>query len=111
MDVGSWLVPIGGAVAAVGAALTVWIGRSGLVLRWLSIPACLVALFWVLLASTATAPRNGPNGSTSSSSLATFVYSAPANTIAFLLIPAAALVLLAALARRRGRVPGSPGVS
>jgi hypothetical protein len=111
MDVGSWLVPIGGVVAAVGAALTVWLGRTGPALRWLSIPACLVALFWVLLAAIGMAPRNGPDGSTSSSSLATFVYSTPANTIVFLLLPAAALVLLAALRRRGGRVPGSLGSS
>jgi hypothetical protein len=47
-------------------------------------------------------PRTAtPNAAPSSSSLSTVVYSRPANTIAFLLVPAAAAVLIAAVARRR----------
>lgn len=103
MEVGTWLVPIGGLVATVGGLAAIWLGRSGWLVRVATIPALLVVLFWLLLVVIHTGPRASatPNGSASTSSLATFVYSSPANTIIFLLIPAALVVILAAVARRR----------
>jgi hypothetical protein len=53
------------------------------------------------------APRRGPDGSSGSSDLATVVYSSPANTIVFMLLPAAGLLLLAAAARWGGRTQAS----
>ena len=103
IDVGSWLVPVGGVVATVVGIASIWLGRASVVARIVTIPPILVVLFWVLLVVIEMAPRNGPvpDSSTTSSSLATVVYSSPANTIAFLLIPTALIVLLAAVARRR----------
>jgi hypothetical protein len=101
MDVGSWLVPLGGLVATIGGLSAIWLGRSGSLIRVATLPALVVVLFWVLLAAIGMAPRNAPDGSSSASSLATVVYSSPANTIIFLLVPAAVVVLLAAVARRR----------
>ena len=103
MEVGAWLVPIGAVVATIAGITSVWLGRSPALLRIATIPAILTVLFWGLLAVLGTAPHSGPspNGSTATSSLATFVYSAPATTIDFLLIPATLVVLLAAVARRR----------
>lgn len=102
MEVGTWLVPLGGLVAAVGGLTAIWVGRPGLLVRFATLPALVVVLFWILLAAIGMAPRNAfPGGSSTASSLATVVYSSPINTIVFLLIPAAVLVLLAAAARRR----------
>lgn len=103
IEVGSWLVPIGGIVAAVVGVASIWLGRTSALVRLATIPVILVVLFWVLLVVIEMAPRNGPvpDSSTTSSSLATVVYSSPANTIVFLLIPAALVVVLAAVTRRR----------
>ena len=103
MEVGTWLVPIGGVVATVGGLAAIWLGRPPAIIRVATIPVVLVALFWVLLVVTMMAPRQGPvpESLPTSSSLATVVYSSPANTIFFLLIPAALVVILAAIARRR----------
>jgi hypothetical protein len=102
MDVGSWLVPLGGIVATVGSVAAIWFGRTHPVLRVATIPLVAIVLFWLLLVVIHTAPRSAtPNAPASASSLAAFVYSSPANTIIFLLVPAALVVLLAAGARRR----------
>ncbi len=103
MEVGTWLVPLGGLAATIGALVAIWFGRPGLLARIATLPALVVVLFWVLLVVIEMAPHTGPspNSSTTSSSLATVVYSSPANTILFLLVPAAVVVLLAAAARRR----------
>jgi hypothetical protein len=101
IDVGSWLVPVGGIVATVVGVASIWLGRAPVMMRIATIPVILVVLFWVLLVVIGMAPRNGPAGSTTSSDLATVVYSSPANTIVFLLVPAAVVVLVAAAARRR----------
>lgn len=102
MEVGTWLVPLGGLVATAGGLAAIWLGRSGRLLRLATLPVLGVVLFWILLAAIDMSPRRAtPNGLPSSSSLATVVYSSPANTIIFLLIPAAVLVLLAAAAPRR----------
>jgi hypothetical protein len=102
MDVGSWLVPLGGLAATVGGLTAIWLGRSGLLLRVATLPALVVVLFWILLAAIGMAPHSAiPDVPPSTSSLATVVYSSPANTVLFLLIPAALVVILAALARRR----------
>lgn len=100
-EVGAWLVPLGGVIAAVAGLASIWLGRAGRLARVATIPAILVVLFWFLLVGIGTAPRNGVDGTLTSSSVATFVYSSPANTGAFLLIPAAFVVLIAAVARRR----------
>lgn len=102
MEVGTWLVPIGGLVATVGGLGAIWLGRSRWLVRLATIPALLVVLFWILLMATGMAPHSAiPDVPPSASSLATVVYSSPANTVIFLLIPAAIVVLLAAVARRR----------
>ena len=103
INVGSWLVPIGGVVAFVVGVASIWLGRAPVVARIATIPLVVVALFWVLLVGIGMAPRNGPapDSSTKSSDLATVVYSSPANTIFFLLAPAAVVVLLAAASHRR----------
>jgi hypothetical protein len=101
MEVGTWLVPIGGLVATVGGLAAIWLGRTHPVVRVATVPVLVVVLFWLLLVVIHTAPRPAIDGRTSTSSLADFVYSSPANTIVFLLIPAALVVLLAAVARRR----------
>jgi hypothetical protein len=103
MDVGSWLVPLGGIVATVGSVAAIWLGRTHPVARAATIPLVVIVLFWLLLVFIYTGPRASatPNGSPFTSSLATFVYSSPVNTILFLLIPAALVVLVAAVSRRR----------
>jgi hypothetical protein len=103
INVGSWLVPIGGVVATVVGVASIWLGRAPIVARIATLPLIIVVLFWVLLVVIEMAPRNGPvpDSSMTSSDLATVVYSSPANTIFFLLVPAAVVVLLAAAARRR----------
>jgi hypothetical protein len=103
MEVGTWLVPIGGLVATVGGLAAIWLGRSGWLVRVATIPALVGVIFWVLLVVIKMAPRHGsvPNSPTTSSDLATVVYSSPANTIFFLLVPAFVIVLLAATSRRR----------
>ena len=103
MEVGTWLVPLGGLAATIGGLVAIWFGRPGLLARLATLPALVVVLFWVLLVAIGMAPRYGPvpDSSPTSSSLATVVYSSPANTIFFLLVPTAVVVLLAAAARRR----------
>jgi len=102
MDVGSSLVPLGGLIATAGGLTAIWLGRSGWLVRVATIPVLLVVLFWILLAATKMAPHSAiPDVPPSASSLAAFVYSSPANTIIFLLIPAALVMILAAVARRR----------
>jgi len=103
IDVGSWLVPIGGVVATVVGVASIWLGRAPMVVRLATVPAILVVLFWGLLILIGMAPHQGPvpDSSATSLSLATVVYSSPANTILFLLVPAAVVVLLAAATRRR----------
>jgi hypothetical protein len=102
MDVGSSLVPLGGLIATAGGLTAIWLGRTGWLVRVATVPALLVVLFWILLAATRMAPHSAiPDVPPSASSLAAFVYSSPANTIIFLLIPAALVVTLAAVARRR----------
>ncbi len=102
MEVGAWLVPLGGLAATVGGLAAIWLGRSGLLLRLATLPALVVVLFWILLAALGMAPHSAiPDVPPSGSSLATVVYSSPANTVLFLLIPAAFVVILAAVARRR----------
>jgi hypothetical protein len=106
MGVGTWLVPLGAFVAFVASTIEIWVGARGFVPRLITVPLILVVAFWVLLAAIGMAPRNGPspNGSTTSSSLETVVYSSPANTLAFLVLPMAAAVLVAARTRPR-RLP------
>ena len=102
MDVGSSLVPLGGLIATAGGLTAIWLGRAGWLVRVATIPVLLVVLFWILLAATKMAPHSAiPDVPPSASSLAAFVYSSPANTIIFLLIPAALVMILAAVARRR----------
>src|SRR2546423_145725 len=97
MDVGPCLVPLGGLAATVGGLTAIWLGRSGLLVRLASLPALVVVLFWILVTAIGMAPRSAiPDVSPSASSLATVVYSSPLNTIFFLLIPAAVIVVLAA---------------
>ena len=57
IDVGSWLVPIGGVVATVVGVASIWLGRAPVVVRLATIPAILVVLFWVLLILIGMAPR------------------------------------------------------
>jgi hypothetical protein len=102
MEVGTWLVPLGGLAATVGALAVIWLGRSGLLLRVATLPALVIVLFWILIEATEMAPHSAiPDVPPSPSSLATVVYSSPVNTVLFLLIPAALVVILAAVARRR----------
>lgn len=103
IEVGAWLLPIGGVAATIGAVASTWLGHSRPILRLATIPGIVVVLFWGLLAILATAPHPGrsPNGSTATSSVADFVYSAPANTVLFLLVPAALIGAIAAVGRRR----------
>jgi hypothetical protein len=102
MDVGSWLVPLGGLVATAGGLAAIWLGQSRLLVRLATLPALVVVLFWILVTALEMAPHSAiPDVAPSASSLATVVYSSPMNTILFLVIPAAVVVLLAAVARRR----------
>lgn len=101
IEVGTWLLPAGGVAATVGAVGSIWLGRAPQVFRFGSIPVIVVVLFWVLIVATGMAPRNGPDGSTTTSTLATVVYSSPADTVLFLLAPAAIIVAIAAVSRRQ----------
>ncbi|HET7029730.1 MAG TPA: hypothetical protein VFI34_04400 [Candidatus Limnocylindrales bacterium] len=102
--VGTWLVPIGGLVAAAGAMATIWLSPSSRIARIATIPALLVIGFWALVTAYEMAPRTAvPSAPPSASDLQTVVYSDPATTLVFLLAPALALVLLAFVGRWFGR--------
>ena len=102
MDVGSWLIPIGGLFAALGGGLAVWSGGRGAGVRLLSTGALAVVAFWgFVTVFVEMATRIGPDGRTSSSNLATVVYSNSKETVVLLLTPAAVIVLSAIVARRR----------
>ena len=108
-EVGSWLVPLGGVIASLAALGAIWLQpRAGRRARAATIPAVLVVGFWAFLIVIGTAPRNWIDGSSSSSSVATVVYSNPVNTILFLLVPTAVLLVLAATTQR-GRAEPTPG--
>ena len=114
MDVGTWLVPIGGFLAVLGATVAIWASPCRWLVRLVTIPALLVVAFWILIVAIQMAPRTAvPDAPPSPSGLQTVVYSNPLDTIVFLLGPAFALVLLAAAGRRRpsstpaGRGPGA----
>ena len=101
MDVGTWLVPIGGMLAAIAAVATTWLGSSKAVLKALTIPAALGVAFWVLLMAIGMAPHSAvPDAAPGSSGLQTVVYSRPLDTVLFLLVPGAVLLVLAGIARR-----------
>jgi hypothetical protein len=109
IEVGAWLIPIGGVLAFVGAVAAIWLGRGGWVRRLATLPAVAVALFWVLLIAIETAPRHGPDGSIAHSDVATAVYSSPQNTMVFLLLPTAYVVMLAWASPRRRLEAGPAG--
>ena len=100
MDVGTWLIPIGGLLSSIAAAATIWLSRSGGIARSATIPALAAVAFWAFLAWLGMAPRNAVDGSVSSSGLQTVVYSRPLDTVLFLLVPTIVLMAVAALARR-----------
>lgn len=100
IEVGTWLIPIGGVLAMVGAGAAVWLRPSGWPLRLATLPAIAVGVFWVLLVAIETAPRNAMDGSISQTSVATAVYSNPANTVVFLLLPAAFVMVLGGMSDR-----------
>lgn len=103
MDVGTWLVPLGG-IAAGGAAVAIWSSRSGWAVRLSSLAALAVIGFWTFVTlAVDMAPHVAPSGRFSSPSLATAVYSNPAQTLILLLLPAAVLVALALPTRRPRR--------
>ena len=101
MDVGTWLVPIGGVIVAAAGALAIWTGGS-ILARVISVVPIVAVLFWGLVVAIDMGPHTAvPDVPPTGSSLATAVYSRPANTIWFLLLPAAGLLVLAAVGRRR----------
>jgi hypothetical protein len=99
--VGTWLIPIGGVVASVGAVAAVWLGPGGWLPRLSTVPAVAILAFWALLMAIATTPRNAVDGSISQSSVADAVYSSPQDTVVFLLLPTAFVMTLAWFSRRR----------
>lgn len=102
MDVGSWLIPIGGLFAALGGGVAVWSGGRGADIRLLSTGALAVVAFWGFVTFfVEMATRIASDGRASSSSLATAVYSNPNETFVLLLAPSAIIVLSAIVARRR----------
>jgi hypothetical protein len=101
MAVGTWLIPLGALLTAAAGTATVMTSRSSLLGRLLSIAALAVVLFWALITVMHMAPRNAPDGSTSSSDLATVVYSLPETTAVLLLLPAALIATLALVVGRR----------
>ena len=106
IEVGAWLIPIGAVGAFTGAMAAIWLGGRGWVLRLATLPAIAVALFWVLLIAIETAPQNAVDGSISRASVATAVYSNPVNTVVFLLLPTAFVVVLGQVSRpAAGPVP------
>src|SRR5437762_631941 len=58
MGIGTWLIPIGGFVAAIASAATVWLARAPMLARLATAPALLVVGFWLLLVLVAMAPRS-----------------------------------------------------
>jgi len=105
IEVGTWLIPIGGVVAFAGGFATVWLEPSGRLQRAATLPAIAVALFWVLLIVIETARQSGPDGTSSQTSIATAVYSSPQNAIVFLLLPTAFVAALAWASRRQRLEP------
>jgi hypothetical protein len=99
--VGTWLIPIGGIVAFVGAVTVVWLRPSGWLPRLSTVPAVAIVGFWVLLMGIETTPRNAVDGSVSASSVADAVYSSPQNTIVLLLLPMTFVLTVALLSGRR----------
>jgi hypothetical protein len=109
IEVGTWLVPIGAVVAFTGAVAAIWLGGRDWAVRLATLPAIAVALFWVLLIAIETVPRNAVDGSISQASVATAVYSNPANTVAFLLLPTAFVAALGRVSRRTDSGPLADG--
>jgi hypothetical protein len=103
MGIGTWLAPIGGFLAAIaGVGLVIVRGRHPVV-RLAGLALLGVVLFWLLAIAYAMAPRNAPNGSIYRGDFGSAVYSQPDQTIVLLLLPTAAIVLLAIAGRRGSR--------
>jgi len=103
MGIGTWLVPLGAIVAVAAGVATVLSSRLPIVVRLISLAGVAVVLFWALTVVIDMAPRSRPGTTTTSSDLATVVYSRPESTIVLLLIPMALIVALAFAGRRSTR--------
>lgn len=103
MGIGTWLVPLGAIVAVAAGIATIVSSRLPILVRLASLAGLAVVLFWALIAVIDMAPRSRPGTTTTSSDLATVVYSRPETTIVLLLIPMALIVALAFAGRRSTR--------
>jgi len=103
MGIGTWLVPIGAILAVAAGIATVLSSRLPLLVRLGSLAGVAAVLFWAFIAVIDMTPRSRPGTATTSSDLATVVYSRPETTVVFLLIPMALIVALAFAGRRTER--------
>jgi len=100
MGIGTWLVPVGSILAVAAGLATVLSSRLPTLVRLGSLAGVAVVLFWALIVVIDMAPRSRPGTATTSSDLATVVYSRPETTVVLLLIPMGLIVALAFAGRR-----------
>ena len=103
MGIGTWLVPVGAIVAVAAGVATVLSSRLPILIRLASLAGVVVVLFWALIVVLDMAPRSRPGTASTSSDLATVVYSRPETTVVFLLVPMGLIVALAFAGRRSAR--------